>query len=428
MTKPLAFNLSRKNDNIVAAIDIGASKVSCFIARILAEPGLQPHLDILGVGNYGLPTFSKAAASPEILEKALRIAVDSAERMAGTQIHDVCIGVPGRFLKSRKIGVDLEIAGGVTTQDDVDESLQEGARIAASDGYTTLHARPVRFRVDGAEIFSDPTGFSGGVLSTEMIGISARDSVTDNLAALVERCGLRAERFVASPLAAAESCLIEDEKELGVVFIDIGSSSSGYAVFDNGALIDCGGAPVGGGHITRDIAQIFGTTLANAERIKTVHGAALIGAGDENRCIDLPQLGMPGEVARASRADVCEVIIPRLEEIYELILQRLPESALRRGGLRRAVISGGGSLLIGARETAERVLKMKTRNGRPALIAGAPESANAPGFSVCAGLIQNYANLGVEGHSALGDCGQSLQSRHSVGVLGGVSAWVRANF
>ena len=419
---------SRKNDSIIAAIDIGASKVSCFIARLSVEPGLAPHVDLLGVGQHGLPAFSKLATNPVAIEKSLRNAVDCAERMAETQISEACIAVSGRYLRTRKVGVDLELAGGVVTQDDINDSFCEGLQIAAHEGYAALHASPIRYKVDGAEIFSDPTGFSGGVLSTELLGVGARESVLDNLTTLVERSGLAVDAFAAAPVAAAEACLIEDEKELGVVFVDIGASSTGFALYDNGALIECGGVPLGGGHITKDIAQIFGTPLAHAERVKTLHGAALIGAGDENRCIDFPQLGVVGENVRASRADLCEVIIPRLEEIFELVLAQLPEDTLRRGALRRTVISGGGSLLVGARETAERVLSMKARIGRPIAIPGAPEAAYAPGFSVCAGLIQNYINLHAEGHSALGVSRQSLQQDFHSTITGGVGAWLRARF
>ena len=116
--------------------------------------------------------------------------------------------------------------------------------------------------------------------------------------------------------------MLDDEKELGVVVIDIGASAASFAVYDNGCLVDCGGVKIGGAHITKDIAQIFGAPLGQAERIKTLHGAGLIGAGDEHRLIDFPQLGDAAESARASQADLCEVIIPRMEEIFELVAER----------------------------------------------------------------------------------------------------------
>lgn len=423
----------RKDETLIAALDIGASKIACFIARLVDGDGvssdhLSGHPEIIGVGCHGLPLRSRASAHAEDIEAGVRSAVDAAERMAGGRVSRICLAAPGRYLRSRRIGVDMELAGGYVTEEDIDDSLAEGAAIATPEDCLTLHTSPIDFKVDGADIMSDPIGLSGGILSTEMLGIGVRRSVLDNLSALVERCGLKVDVFAAAPFAAAEATLLEDEKELGVALINIGASSTGYAIYDNGVLIDAGGAPIGSGHITKDIAQIFGTPLAHAERVKTLHGAALIGPGDEHRYLDFPQLGVVGETARASRADLCEVIIPRMEEIFELVAKQWPQDMVRRSGLRRAVITGGGSLLVGAREIAERSLGVKARLGRPALFGGAPEAASAPGFAVCAGLIQNYADFSGEHKTTLGAARQSAHARDKASLFGGVENWLRAKF
>ena len=416
----------RREEALFAALDIGASKVSCIIARPAASESIRA--EIIGVGHYGLAARSKGAPSADQLEIGIRNAVDAAERMAGERINKVWLSAPGRFLRTRRIGVDLEISGGIVTEEDVDDALNEGAEISTAQDCAAIHALPIGFRVDGEEIFSDPVGLSGATLFAEMLGIGVRHSVLDNYSALVERCGLRAEEFVAGPLAAAEATLFDDEKELGVALIDIGASSTGYAVYDGGFLVDCGGIPVGGGHITKDIAQIFGAPLAQAERIKTVQGAALIGPGDEHRIVDFPQLGADGDRLRASRADLCEVIISRMEEIFELVAQKLPEDAIHKTMLRRVVITGGGSLLVGAREIAERSLSMKCRLGRPVGVAGAPDATSAPGFAVCAGLLQQAVNSGAHSNSSLGLLGQSRHAEKKARVFGGVEAWLRAKF
>ncbi|MEO1136332.1 MAG: cell division protein FtsA [Pseudomonadota bacterium] len=418
----------RKDDAIAAALDIGASKVACFVARINQETGHEPRAEIIGVGCHGAPATARGGVSAETLENGIRNAVEAAERMAGEHVSQVIVATPGKHLRARRIGVDLEIAGGVITQEDVNDSLAEGAKIATPPDCAPLHAMPIGFKVDGEAGLGDPIGLCGSVLSTQMFAVGARQSYLDNLADLIGRCDLKVEEFAAAPFVAGEAVLLEDEKELGVLAIDIGAASTGYAVYDNGALVECGGVPVGGGHITRDIAQIFGAPLAHAERVKTLYGAALIGPGDEHRFVDFPQLGVAGESVRASRADVCEVILPRLEEIFELVCDQLPDDLMRRSGLRRAVLTGGGSLLVGAREVAERTLLMKTRLGRPAVIAGSPEAASAPGFAVCAGLIQNYANFGGNGETGLGLLHQSPQAGMTSSVLGGIESWLRAKF
>lgn len=428
MLKEHKFRKRRKDDVIAAALDIGASKVACFVARINHDDVHESQAEIVGVGCYGVPSSGRGAVSADAIETGVRNAVEAAERMAGEHVSRIIVAAPGKHLRARRIGVDLEIAGGVITEDDVEDSLAEGAKIATPLDCAPLHAMPTGYKVDGEAVLGDPIGLSGSVLSTHMFAIGARQSYLDNLADLVGRCDLKIEEFAAAPYAAGEAVLLEDEKELGVVAIDIGAASTGFAVYDNGVMVECGGVPVGGGHITRDIAQIFGAPLAHAERVKTLYGAALIGPGDEHRFVDFPQLGVAEESVRASRADVCEVILPRLEEIFELVCAQLPNDDMRRSGLRRAVLTGGGSLLVGAREVAERTLAMKTRLGRPAAISGSPEAASAPGFAVCAGLIQYYANLHGNRESGLGLLRQSPQARQTSSVLGGIDSWLRAKF
>lgn len=427
-----------KDRTLIAGVDLGASKAACFIARLNEGDVSEPAAEIIGAGRSGAGSPSGGPMSPAQLENALRRAVDAAERMAGIEIDRVVLAAPGRLIAARRIGVDLDIPGGVVAEEDVDACLEEGASLAAPESHVPLHAEPIRYRIDGEALFDDPIGLHGDVLSTELLGLGVKRTALDNLAALLERCALKLEACVAAPQAAAEACLIDDERELGVVLIDIGAASTGYAVYEGGAMVDCGGVAGGAGHITRDIAQIFGAPIAEAERIKTLYGAALIGAGDEHRFVDVPQLGEADERARVSRADLCEVIIPRMEEILEAVSARLPEG--RDGGLRRVVVTGGGGLLVGAREVAEKVLSMKARIGRPIAMAGAPEAVSSPGFAVCAGLVQYGAKRAAGGRSrtrgpiagggnfSVGARGQSPHSLTRPAMFGGVEAWLRAKF
>lgn len=426
-SKVIPFRRSR-DGGVVASIDIGASKVACFIAETSSQSDGDHLADVIGVGCCGARARPGAGMSAPEMEDALRRAVDAAERMAGVEIASAHIAAPGRLICARRVGVELEIADGVVTQEDVDDCLSEAQNLTAPPDNACLGGDPISFEIDGEPLYGDPVGHAGRLFSAEILGLSVRESLAENLIALVERCGLKVASLAPAPAAAAQSCLIDDEKDLGVVLIDIGASSTGFAVYDDGALVDCGGAPIGGGHITRDIAHIFGAPLADAERIKTLHGAALIGPGDEHRFVDFPGLGDGADGARASRADLCEVIIPRMEEIFELVVKQLSGAARGRPALRRAVITGGGSLLVGAREIAEQSLSMKTRIGRPLAMVGAPEASAAPGFSVCAGLILQAAAQRQSRKFSLGAHGQSLHALSHPGWLGGARAWLRAKF
>ncbi len=412
-----------REKSLVAAIDIGGSKVACVIAQLTPVVGGEFEADVIGVGQHGGVCRDRR---PDI-EGSVRAAVEAAERMAGERIRTVHVAAAGRSLGCRRIAVDLDIAGGVVTGDDVEECLAQGALAAAPEGSTPLHAIKIRYAVDG-EPADDPLGLAGGVLHAEMLGLSVRDSYAENVESLLGRCGLELERLVAGPCAAGDAVLIEDEKELGVILIDIGARSTDFALYERGALVACGGVALGGDHVTRDIAQIFGSPIAKAERIKTLYGSSLSGAGDEHRFIDFPQLGDETGTARHSRADLAQVVAPRFEEILEHALGALPNSGPVRRAIRRAVLTGGGSLLIGARETAERIIGVKTRLGRPGALSGAPDTATAPQFAVAVGALQFAARERASAKRTAHRPHLAAGETFGKGVIGGVGAWLRANF
>lgn len=417
-----------RDRGLIAAVDIGGSKAACVIARLTPVFDGEVEPDIIGVGQHGGVCREKRLD----IESSLRAAVEAAERMAGERIRRVFVAVPGRSVGSRRIAVDLDTAGGIVTEDDIEECLAQGAAAAAPDGSLPLSSSRIRFLVDG-DPTEDPAGLAGGVLAAEMLGLSVRESYAENVESLLGRCGLELDELIVGPAAAGDIVLIDDEKELGVILIDIGAKSTDFALYEKGALVACGGVSVGGDHITRDIAQIFGSPIAKAERIKTLFGSALSCAGDEHRFVDFPQLGDEGEIARHSRAELAQVIAPRFEEIIELALAALPQSLSARRAIRRAVLTGGGSLLVGARETAERIIGVKTRLGRPAALSGAPETATAPQFAAAIGVIQAAARKRTSpprSAFAFGDpAGPGRAKSRSIGgVFGNVGAWLKSNF
>ena len=419
----------------VAAIDIGASKVACLIATI--EEGIEgpAEIEVIGAGQHGIAPKDARKNIGATTERAVRKAVDVAERMAGERIRKALVTVHGRQLLSRRVGVDLDLDGGAVTEQDVVESIERGAAISAQDGASLVHALPIRFSLDGEDVGSNPCGMVGGLLATEMLGLGVRESHEANLGLLLEHCDIAVDQLIASPLASAEAVLIEDEKELGAIVIDIGARSADYAIYQNGCLIDCGGIGVGGDHITRDIAQIFGGSIVHAERIKTLQGASLAGPGDDHGFINFPQLGDASDVTKVSRADLSAVIAPRVEEILALVMDQCNKAVGRqisgRDGVRRAVITGGGSLLTGVRETAERICGVRTRLGRPMALSGLADVATAPQFSACIGALIYSAQQKQEPWCREGGA-KFLQydsaTLKEAGLFGGVQKWLKANF
>lgn len=421
MAKKIKRGPDRK---LVAALDIGASKAACVIAELTEALEGEFEVDVVGVGQHGASLKDK----PPDFDAAIRAAVEAAERMAGDRIRHVHVAAAGRSLSTRRIGVDLPIEGSVVTREDVADCLAQGSRAAAPEGSQPLHAFKIRFALDDEPVPDDPVGLSGSALNAEIFGVGVKDSTVANIEAMLARTGLELDEIVAAPFAAAEAVLIDDEKELGVLLLDIGARSTNFALFDRGALVGCGGVGVGGDHITRDIAQIFGAPIAHAERMKTLHGSVLTGPGDEHRLVDFPQLGDGAEIVRHSKAELAAVIAPRFEEIVEMALAALPGGANARRTVRRAVLTGGGSLLLGARETAERLIGVKTRLGRPAPLSGAPEAATAPQFAVAFGVLRHAARLKSEHRRATARPSLTAISGAGRSLIGGVGQWLKANF
>lgn len=419
-------------ERVIAAIDIGGSKAACMIASLTSPMRGTTEVEIIGVGQHGIVSREKRMDAASATESAIRVAVEAAERMAGVRIKKATITVHATQVLNRRIGVDLDLSGGAVTQEDVRDCLEKGASIAAHESAIPLHALPIRFCVDGEDVGANPSGIVGGILSAEMLGLGVRNGHDANLRSLLERAGIEVERMVASPLAAAHTVLSEDEKDLGCLMVDIGARSAEFAVFEECALVACGGVKVGGEHITRDIAQIFGGTISYAERIKALHGSVLVGDGDDHRFIDIPQIGASENSVSVSRAELCAVIAPRLEEILSLVFDEAEKAVGRRSssGLRRAVITGGGSLLTGARDTAERIFGVKTRLGRPTALSGAPDAATAPQFSACVGAILYVAQPEelnfFDGDFSFSHGDMALAKRE--GILGGVTQWMKMNF
>ena len=240
---------------------------------------------------------------------------------------------------------------------------------------------------------------------------------------------MRVAGFVAAPLAAADAVLVDDEKELGVLLLDFGAQSIGYALFKNGRLNGCGGSFIGGNAITHELAQSFSTPLAHAERQKILHGTTLSTAGDENRFIDIKPLTRDDEQSRISRAEMTSVIVTRLECLYETVLKQVVDDRCPVRDLRRLVLTGGGSQLDGARSHAERVFSMKARLGRPTDVAGTPEALTGPSFSAAIGALRVVAHT-YEPDSDFPET--ESDARAQAGASGhqgtGVVSWLRSRF
>ena len=416
-----------RND-LIAALDVGTSKICCFIARVDPPNGEAARPRIIGTGHQvsqGLRNgvvVDMAAAERSILD-----AVHVAEKTADETISSVVVNLTGGRPRSQTVDVEVSIAGHEVGTADLRRVLDHSLAGTNGSERQLIHTIPVDFTIDGDHGIRDPRGMYGDRLGVQVHMITATSGAVRTLKTVIERCHLDIEGFVVSPYAAGLSSLVEDEIDLGATVIDMGAGATGITVFYDGQAIYADSVPAGGAHVTNDVARGLSTPLAHAERLKTLYGNASAGAtgGDEHDLIDVPQVGEDSHEAPShiSRSILNGIIQPRLEEIFELVRARLAASGIDRLAGRRVVLTGGASQLQGVRELAALVLDKQVRLGRPLRLRGLADAMAGPAFATCAGLIAFAVHqptaLPVPAPAARGDRG---------GFSGRLGQWLREYF
>ena len=379
-------DLTKSRTGLVAALDVGSTKVCCFIARADRDDGVR----VAGIGHQ----MSKGVKHGAIVDMAaaedsIRSAVHAAEQMAGENIDQVFLNVSCGNPFSHTIDAEIPTDGREIDDQDVRRVLEEGLGRHRPEDRELLHMIPVGFSIDGCRGIRDPRGMFGRRLGVGMHVVSAGAGAVRNLATCLARCRLDVEGYVVSPYASGLACLVEDEMDLGVTLIDMGGGTTSIAVFFDGEAVYVDTIPIGGGHVTNDIARGLTTPVAEAERLKTLYGGALPSSVDDNEFIDVPQIG---EVERSQPNHIPKSILvgmiqPRLEETFELVRSRLEASGFDRLAGRRVVLSGGASQIPDVADLARLVLDKQIRMGRPIRVAGIAESTGGPAFATAAGLL-----------------------------------------
>jgi cell division protein FtsA len=391
--------------DIFAALDIGSSKIACLIAR--SDNNGPPR--VVGIGHQLSEGMKHGSVSNmEALQYAVGQAVTAAEQMAGEMLQRVTVNISAAHLVSQTVDIELPLNGREVTENDVSRIQSQGQAMAPEDtqGHPLelLHTVPVTYALDGQKSIRDPVGMTGSNLQAQLHLIAAGFGPVRTLATAIARCHLDVEQIVASPYASGLACLVEDEMDLGSLIIDMGAGTTGFAVFVDGNIVHTGGIPIGGAHVTNDIARGLTTSVAQAERLKTLYGNAIPSPMDEREILDVPLVGeeAPENANHMPKSHLIRIIQPRLEEIFELVKARLDKSGFAEVAGRRVVLTGGASQLPGVRELAQRMLDKQIRLGRPLRVArpssqgsksgatsftGLAESTSGPSFATTAGLL-----------------------------------------
>lgn len=371
----------------VAVLDVGTTKVVCMIGHF-QEDG---KLDIVGVGHQ-LAKGIRSGVVTDIAEAATSIsaAVHAAEQMAGETIEEVVLSVNGANLKSRNVSVELDILADGVADQDIADIIHEGTVSMLDDDTTIIHCFPAFYTLDSARGIRDPRGMVGKKLGAELQIITAKNVYLHNLMQCVARAHLNISEYVMASHAAALSVLAPDELDLGVTFIEMGGGVTGVSVFVGGRNVFSESIPVGGNHITSDIAQGLSTSLYHAERLKTLQGSAVASNKDAEVMLEVPQLGdgeEDDEPTQMPRAMLVGVVRPRVEEIFELVRSRLEASGADKIAGRRCVLSGGASQLLGAGDLATRMLSKQVRRGKPINLPSLADAVSGPAFATAIGMF-----------------------------------------
>ncbi len=381
---------------VVAGLDIGTSKIVCLIARL--EP--QAPQDVLRRRSHGVRILGfahtaaggmKAGTVVDLneAEAMARQAIDIAENMAGVQLESVVVSMSGGRLGSERFVANVELSGGAVTDGDIARVLGAASRHSVRDGRAVLHSLPIGYALDAAAGIREPRGMLGHKFGVDMHMVTADVATVRNLMLTVERSHLAIEALVAAPYMAGLACLADDEADLGAACIDMGAGTTTMAVFSGGRFVHADGFALGGHHVTMDLARGLNTRISDAERIKAIYGSVLTGGSDERDMITVPPVGdderEPPQFV--SRAGLVRIVKPRVEEILEMVRDRLAASPFAAEPRGRVVLTGGGSQLSGIADLAARILRRPVRIGRPLGLAGLPEAAKSPAFAVAAGLL-----------------------------------------
>jgi cell division protein FtsA len=373
-----------KPPELFVGLDVGTTKICTVIGTSRAGGGL----DVVGVGSAPSRGLRRGVVvNIDSTVEAIKAAVAEAEQMAGGEVSRVYAGVAGghiRSLNSRGVvavsGKDREV-----TDLDVERAVEAARAVNLPQDREIIHVLPQTFMIDDADGIREPVGMSGVRLEVEAHIVTGAAASVQNVIRSVNRAGLAVQDIVLEPLASAEAVLFPDEKELGVLLVDIGGGTTDVALLRDGAVWYTAILPLGGDHITNDVAIGLRTPMAEAEDLKKRAGCALTALVPAEEVVDVPSVG--GRKPRQlSRQVLSEIIQPRVEEIFTLVARELTRAGFQDAATAGVVVTGGTSLLQGVPELAEAIFDQPVRRGAPSDVGGLADVVRSPIYSTAVGL------------------------------------------
>ncbi len=411
--------MSKKQDKgLTVALDIGTSK----IAALVGEFNESGEMEVIGFGTHPSRGLRRGVVvNIESTVKSIQQAIEEAEAMAGCKIHSAFTGIAGSHISSLNSHGIAAIRDGEVTQHDVTRVIDAAKAVAVPANQQILHILPQEFIIDQQQGVKEPIGMSGVRLEAKVHIVTGAVSAMQNISKCVRRCGLQIGDIILEQLASSYAVLSEDEKELGVCLVDIGAGTTDVAVFSEGAIKHTSIIPIGGDHVTNDVAIALRTPSQFAEQIKIESGAATTDEIDANEKVSVPGVAHRSD-RKISRKLLAEVMSARYQELLQLVLLELQQAGLTQAIPAGIVLTGGASKTQNLLLLAEKVFHMPVRLGLPTRVKGMTDICDNPSYATGVGLL-------VHGHQ------NQLNGRSGVrfdttanGLWSRMRAWFQGNF
>ncbi len=408
---------------MIAALDIGTSKVVAIVARVLDDLSLE----ILGVGKRPSLGMKRGAVTHiEQTMQAISGAVHEAELMADCRVHSVYVGIAGSHVGGRNASAVVATREAEVSEQDMERVLEAAKSGSLPADHRILHILPQEFLVDDQKDVRYPIGMSGQRLEGHIHVISCASNAFINLEKCVEGCGLQVDKIILEQLASGQSVLTEDERELGVCVVDIGAGTTDIAVFIGGAIRYTATIPIAGDQVTNDIAMALRTPTPSANELKIKYAAALAQMVTQDQEIEVSGMGDRAS-RRLSRQTLAEVVEPRYEELFSFVLAELERVEMLHRLPAGIVLTGGSSCIEGAVQLAESIFHVPVRVGMPISLKlrGVVDVLRSPEYATGVGLLMcGQQELQGQGLGSI----QVRRPEDNDGVLGKVRAWFARNF
>ncbi len=380
-----------KKDNIVVGLDIGTTKICAIVGEKMKDG-----VEIIGIGSTPSKGLRKGVVvNIESTVESIKKAIEEAELMAGCDINRVYCGIAGGHIKAFNSHGVIAIKNREITKADIDRVIEAAQAVVIPPDREVIHVIPQEYIVDDQEGIQEPLGMIGIRLEVKVHIVTAAVTSAQNIIKCANKAGLDVADICLQQIASSEAVLNSDEREIGVVLVDIGGGTTDIALYHNGTIKYTTVITLGGNQITGDLSVGLRTTTSEAEKIKKQWGCAMSAMASRDETIEVASVG-GGKTRTVSRFMLCEIIEPRVEEIFQLVQREIMKSGYDNLISSGVVLTGGTAALEGITELAEQVFNLPVRRGLPMGITGLVDVVRSPMYSTGVGLVQ-YGGRHISG-------------------------------